>query len=146
MDFRYKAKVDKKWLKGRSLTDHKEDASEFETESEPTQIINQLKRDGKVAQKAVIKIVKKRESVELNYENIYREAKSMERAEKPSKNSVTKEEVFKKVYENDDMIEVDVNDYDRYEVLNEITCYLQDAAWSEFRNYEREDFEDEFPE
>ena len=74
MEFRYKAKVDKKWLKGRSLTDHKEDASEFETESEPTQIINQLKRDGKVAQKAVIKIVKKRESVELNYENIYRES------------------------------------------------------------------------
>lgn len=76
MDFRYKAKVDKKWLKGRSLTDHKEDASEFETESEPTQIINQLKRDGKIAQKAVIKIVKKRESVELNYENIYRESEN----------------------------------------------------------------------
>jgi hypothetical protein len=76
MDFRYKAKVDKKWLKGRSLTDHKEDASEFESESEPTQIINQLKRDGKVAQKAVIKIVKKRESVELNYENIYRESEN----------------------------------------------------------------------
>lgn len=63
-----------------------------------------------------------------------------------SKNSITKEEVFKKVYEQDDMIEVDVNDYDNYEVLNEITCYLQDAAWSEFSGYEREDFEDEFPE
>lgn len=76
MDFRYKAKVDKKWLKGRSLTDHKEDATEFETESEPTQIINQLKRDGRIAQKAVIKIVKKRESVELNYKNIYRESEN----------------------------------------------------------------------
>ena len=73
MEFKYKAKVDKKWLKGRSLTDHKEDATEFETESEPTQIINKLKRDGKVPQKAVIKIVKRRESTNLNYENIYRE-------------------------------------------------------------------------
>lgn len=73
MEFKYKAKVDKKWLKGRSLTDKKEDATEFETESEPTQIINKLKRDGKVPQKAVIKIVKRRESTNLNYENIYRE-------------------------------------------------------------------------
>ncbi len=70
MDFRYKAKVGKKWLKGRSLTDHKEDASEFESESEPTQIINQLKRDGKIPQKAEIKIVKRRESV--NIEDIKR--------------------------------------------------------------------------
>ena len=62
MEFKYKAKVDKKWLKGRSLTDHKEDATEFETESEPTQIINKLKRDGKIPQKATIKIVKRRES------------------------------------------------------------------------------------
>ena len=74
MEFKYKAKVDKKWLKGRSLTDHKEDATEFETESEPTQIINKLKRDGKVPQKAIIKIVKRRESTNLNYETIYRES------------------------------------------------------------------------
>lgn len=74
MEFKYKAKVDKKWLKGRSLTDKKEDATEFETESEPTQIINKLKRDGKVPQKAVIKIVKRRESTNLNYETIYRES------------------------------------------------------------------------
>ena len=74
MEFKYKAKVDKKWLKGRSLTDKKEDATEFETESEPTQIINKLKRDGKIPQKATIKIVKRRESTNLNYENIYREA------------------------------------------------------------------------
>ena len=44
------------------------------------------------------------------------------------------------------MIEVDVNDYDKYDALNEITCYLQDAAWSEFQGYKRKDFEDEFPE
>ena len=74
MEFKYKAKVDKKWLKGRSLTDKKEDATEFETESEPTQIINKLKRDGKIPQKATIKIVKRRESTNLNYENIYRES------------------------------------------------------------------------
>ena len=74
MEFKYKAKVDKKWLKGRSLTDHKEDATEFETESEPTQIINKLKRDGKVPQKAIIKIVKRRESTNLNYETIDRES------------------------------------------------------------------------
>ena len=74
MEFKYKAKVDKKWLKGRSLTDHKEDATEFETESEPTQIINKLKRDGKIPQKATIKIVKRRESTNLNYETIYRES------------------------------------------------------------------------
>ena len=74
MEFKYKAKVDKKWLKGRSLTDKKEDATEFETESEPTQIINKLKRDGKVPQKAIIKIVKRRESTNLNYETIYRES------------------------------------------------------------------------
>ena len=328
MEFKYKAKVDKKWLKGRSLTDKKEDATEFETESEPTQIINKLKRDGKVPQKAVIKIIKRRESTNLNYENIYRESKNKgvnmnfskiyreakkfyesvdgieafkkvfqkyfnknseyydinfdsyvksgeyfdsyeagfnslicpkgfdliyfrlpeiikeefpwydaqrqriefnsispeefdkllgalcyaaqkiedegvtshmelngnpwaacnksaipqyseageriydtvlelsqlseeeksalyrdwtqkaygkQKPKKPSKNSVTKEEVFKKVYENDDMIEIDVDDYDNYEALNEITCYLQDAAWSEFHGYKRKDFEDEFP-
>ena len=329
MEFKYKAKVDKKWLKGRSLTDHKEDATEFETESEPTQIINKLKRDGKIPQKATIKIVKRRESTDLNYETIYRESKNKgvnmnfskiyreakkfyesvdgieafkkvfqkyfnknseyydinfdsyfrlgeyfdsyeagfnalicpkgfdliyfrlpeiikeefpwydaqkQRIElnsispeefdkligalcyaaqkiedegvtthaelngnpwvacdksaipqyseageriydtvlelsqlpkeekealyrdwhqkaygslkpkKPSKGSVTKEEVFKKVYENDDMIEVDVNDYDKYDALNEVTCYLQDAAWSAFQGYKRKDFEDEFPE
>lgn len=329
MEFKYKAKVDKKWLKGRSLTDKKEDATEFETESEPTQIINKLKRDGKVPQKAVIKIVKRRESTNLNYETTYRESKNKgvnmnfskiyreakkfyesvgdieafkkvfqkyfnknseyydinfdsyfrlgeyfdsyeagfnslicpkgfnliyfrlpeiikeefpwydakaqrielnsispeefdkllgalcyaaqkiedegattheelngnpwaacdksaipqyseageriydtvlelsqlseeekealyrdwnqkyyakQKSKKPSKGSVTKEEVFKKVYENDDMIEVDVNDYDKYDALNEITCYLQDAAWSEFQGYKRKDFEDEFPE
>lgn len=73
MDFRYKAKVDDKWLKGRSLTTHKADASEFETEQEPTQIINQLKRDGKIAQKAKIKIIKRRESIEkiINLRKIY---------------------------------------------------------------------------
>lgn len=79
MDFRYKAKVDKKWLKGRSLTDHKEDATEFESESEPTQIINQLKRNGKIAQKAVIKIIKKRESIEANnnFKNLLQEGENM---------------------------------------------------------------------
>jgi len=74
MDFKYKAKVDKKWLRGRSLTDHKEDASEFETEQEPIQVINQLKRDGKIPQKATIKIVKRRESKMINFEKIYRES------------------------------------------------------------------------
>lgn len=78
MDFRYKAKVDKKWLKGRSLTDKKEDATEFENESEPTQIINQLKRNGKIAQKAVIKIVKKRESIEAdnNFKSLLQEGEN----------------------------------------------------------------------
>jgi len=78
MDFRYKAKVDKKWLRGRSLTDHKEDASEFETEQEPIQVINQLKRDGKIPQKAKIKIVKHRESTMINFEKIYRESLPVE--------------------------------------------------------------------
>lgn len=48
-DKTYKAKVAGKWLKANGkLVKNKKDADTFESKTEPTQIINQLKKDGKL--------------------------------------------------------------------------------------------------
>lgn len=58
MDYKYKAKVGKKYLKGEALVDNAEDADEFESSTEPTQRLNQMKRDGKLSKRATIRIIK----------------------------------------------------------------------------------------
>lgn len=58
-DDTYKAKVTGKgWLKGHSFTDKKADADTFESKTEPTQRINQMKKDGKLNKNAKPNIVK----------------------------------------------------------------------------------------
>ena len=47
-DDTYKAKVNGKWLKGNKLVKDKKDADTFESKTEPTQRINQMKKDGKI--------------------------------------------------------------------------------------------------
>lgn len=58
---------------------------------------------------------------------------------------LTKEYLFQKVYENDDMIEAGTSDLskeiDEDEAINIATCYLQDCAVSQFEDCE-EDYED----
>ena len=58
-DNKYKAKVaGKGWLKGNGFTDKEEDADTFESKTEPTQRINQMKKDGKLNKNAKPNIVK----------------------------------------------------------------------------------------
>lgn len=51
-DETYKAKVQGKWLKGNKLVKDKKDADTFESKTEPTQRINQMKKDGKLNKNA----------------------------------------------------------------------------------------------
>lgn len=66
-DYKYKAQVGDFWLqkdsysKEWSVCDDKDEADEFESETEPRQIINQMKRDGKVKKDTKIKIHKMKE-------------------------------------------------------------------------------------
>lgn len=53
-DKSYKAKVAGKWLKGNGLTEKEKDADTFESKTEPTQRINQMKKDGKISKNAKI--------------------------------------------------------------------------------------------
>lgn len=55
-DSTYKAKVQGKWLKGNSLVKDKKDADTFESKTEPTQRINQMKKDGKIDKNAKITV------------------------------------------------------------------------------------------
>lgn len=56
-DNTYKAKVTGKgWLKGNSLVKDKKDADTFESKTEPTQRINQMKKDGKIDKNAKITV------------------------------------------------------------------------------------------
>lgn len=57
-DDTYKAKVNGKWLKGNKLVKDKKDADTFESKTEPTQRINQMKKDGKLNKNAKPNIVK----------------------------------------------------------------------------------------
>lgn len=58
-DDTYKAKVaGKGWLKGQGFTDKKADADTFESKTEPTQRINQMKKDGKINKNAKPSVVK----------------------------------------------------------------------------------------
>lgn len=66
-DYKYKAKVGDFWLqkdvnKEWSVCDDGAEADEFESETEPTQIINQMKKDGKVKKDTKYKIVKIKEN------------------------------------------------------------------------------------
>ena len=53
-DKSYKAKVGSKWLKGNGFTDKEKNADTFESKTEPTQRINQMKKDGKVSKNAKV--------------------------------------------------------------------------------------------
>lgn len=57
-DDTYKAKVQGKWLKGNKLVKDKKDADTFESKTEPTQRINQMKKDGKLNKNAKPTIMK----------------------------------------------------------------------------------------
>ena len=57
-DDTYKAKVNGKWLKGNKLVKDKKDADTFESKTEPTQRINQMKKDGKLNKNAKPTIMK----------------------------------------------------------------------------------------
>ena len=63
-DFKFKAKVGDFWLqkdsKGWRLCDDKAEADEFESETEPNQIANQLKKDGFIDKKEKIEIIRER--------------------------------------------------------------------------------------
>lgn len=56
-DDTYKAKVNGKWLKGNSLVKDKKDADTFESKTEPTQRINQMKKDGKLDKNAKVTVL-----------------------------------------------------------------------------------------
>lgn len=57
-DDTYKAKVNGKWLKGNKLVKDKKDADTFESKTEPTQRINQMKKDGKINKNAKSSVIK----------------------------------------------------------------------------------------
>lgn len=56
-DKTYKAKAGKKWLKGDKLVKSKASADSFESKTEPTQRLNQMKKDGKLDKDANIDVV-----------------------------------------------------------------------------------------
>lgn len=57
-DETYKAKVQGKWLKGNKLVKDEKDADTFESKTEPTQRINQMKKDGKLNKNAKPSVIK----------------------------------------------------------------------------------------
>lgn len=57
-DDTYKAKVNGKWLKGNKLVKDKKDADTFKSKTEPTQRINQMKKDGKINKNAKPSVIK----------------------------------------------------------------------------------------
>lgn len=56
-DKTYKAKAGKKWLKGNKLVKSKAAADSFESKTEPTQRLNQMKKDGKLDKDVNIDVV-----------------------------------------------------------------------------------------
>lgn len=56
-DKTYKAKAGKKWLKGDKLVKSKASADSFESKTEPTQRLNQMKKDGKLDKDVNIDVV-----------------------------------------------------------------------------------------
>lgn len=65
-DYTYKAKVGQRWLRGNSLVDTEKDADTFESKTEPTQRINQMKKDGKISKGANVEIVKENGNIDYN--------------------------------------------------------------------------------
>ena len=78
-DYKFKAKVGDFWLqkdgKGWRLCDDKAEADEFESETEPKQIINQMQKDGEVKETTEIEIVKIKESTKL-FNRVLKEAEA----------------------------------------------------------------------
>lgn len=62
-DYKYKAKVGNLWLTGKSLKNDKSKGDEFESETEPRQRVNQLKKDGKISKNSKVSILKIEEAV-----------------------------------------------------------------------------------
>ena len=66
-DYTYRAKViGGGWLAGDKLVDKKKDADTFESETEPRQRLNQMKKNGKLSKKARIETLK-----ESNRDDLY---------------------------------------------------------------------------
>lgn len=61
-DYSYKARIGHKYLKGKTFTSNAEDADVFESETEPRQRINQLKKSKKFLPKGKVTLEKIRES------------------------------------------------------------------------------------
>lgn len=73
-DKSYKAKVGGKWLKGNGFTDKEKNADTFESKTEPTQRINQMKKDGKISKNAKVSTKEISESQKELFDNVLREA------------------------------------------------------------------------
>lgn len=56
-DKTYKAKASGKWLSGNKLVKDEKDADTFESKTEPTQRLNQMKKDGKLNKNAKITVI-----------------------------------------------------------------------------------------
>lgn len=74
-DYTYKAKVGQRWLRGNSLVDTEKDADTFESKTEPTQRVNQMKKDGKISKSANVEIVK--ENSKIDYADILNEERNI---------------------------------------------------------------------
>ena len=76
-DYKFKAKVGDFWLqkdgKGWRLCDDKAEADEFESETEPKQIVNQMQKDGEVKETTEVEIIKIKESTKL-FNRVLKEA------------------------------------------------------------------------
>ena len=76
-DYKFKAKVGDFWLqkdgKGWRLCDDKAEADEFESETEPKQIVNQMQKDGEVKKTTKLEIIKVKESTKL-FNRVLKEA------------------------------------------------------------------------
>lgn len=57
-DYTYIAKIGKGWLKGHDIVYDKKEADSFESETEPTQRINQMKKDGKISKGTYTSVIK----------------------------------------------------------------------------------------
>ena len=68
-DKSYKAKVGGKWLKGNGFTDKEKNADTFESKTEPTQRINQMKKDGKISKNAKVSTKEISESQKELFDN-----------------------------------------------------------------------------
>lgn len=76
-DYKFIAKVGDFWLqkdgKGWRLCDDKAEADEFESETEPRQIINQMQKNDEIEETSKVEIVKVKESINL-FNKILKEA------------------------------------------------------------------------
>ena len=69
-DFSYRARIGRKYLKGKTFTSNVADADVFESETEPRQRINQLKKNKKFLPRGKVTLEKIRESKAKEGEDI----------------------------------------------------------------------------